>query len=211
MPQSPSCAGARRSRPSRPAGLDAATTRSASSAASSTRTPVARPRSVSTSSTCPTRRTIPGCAPPPPAGLVRRCSRRHRTPITTWSGLPSRSGPRSAAHPRRAGRSAPPAARPAALPPPARGRRADGGTVSPAAGPRAVGLRPGSRSTTVTSWPRRAKRHRREQPRRTRPDNDDPHSPLLGSIPENESAGSSTAMHRRRVVAAGWPAISRRS
>ena len=63
MPQSPPRAGARRSRPSRPARPDAAMTRSASRVAPSTRTPLARPWSVHT---CVD---VPGAQPHPRLAL----------------------------------------------------------------------------------------------------------------------------------------------
>ena len=66
----------------------------------------------------------------------------------------------------------------------------------PAAGPRTVGLRPRIAVHDSDLVAPAGERHRREQPGRARPDNDDPHSPLLGLIPENESAGPSTVIHR---------------
>ena len=81
MPQSPPCAGARRSRPSRPALPDAAMTRSASRVAPSTRTPLMRPWSAHTWSTCPRRSVSPGWCWAAARRTRSKVSRRHRIPI----------------------------------------------------------------------------------------------------------------------------------
>ena len=159
MPQSPPRAGARRSRPNRLARPDAARTRSASSGAPSTRTPVARPRSVHTSSTCPTCRSTPGSRSAAARRTRSKVSRRHRMPITC-SGPPAPFGPAGAvigcapaasrSH-HTSGSSARSASTTCA-------RKACGwwNCITPRRDHEPSGCGPGSRSTTVTPWPRRA-------------------------------------------------------